>query len=448
MKTELIDISPTRKEIKIEIEPEQVRSVYDRLSERYAKLANVPGFRRGHAPTSIVRNRFKTEIRGEVLRELVPDAVNEAIVELSLVPIREPNVHLDNAEALERFGEEPIAIKVDVEVLPEVKLEKYKGIEASRRVRPVSDDDVNRMLEGLREASASLQPVEDRGAALGDSVTVNFHGKFLDRAEDEDIKAGDVDVALGGEGVQKEFTDNLLGVRPEEERTFEVDYPEDFTAKGLAGRKVEYTAQVTAVRKKELPDVDDEWARSLGEDFESVAVLREKIREDLEKRSAAEADQRLRAEVMRKLLETHQFEVPETLVEQQTSHRMEGVIRDMINRGIDPRKQELNWDGARSELKVQAEDDVRATMLLEQIAEDENINVSDEEVDAELEAIAIASRQPKEQVLAALTKNGGARSSATTLRNRKALDLLIENALVTDEEWADAKAPESETKDE
>ena len=448
MKTELIDISPTRKEIKIEIEPEQVRSVYDRLSERYAKLANVPGFRRGHAPTSIVRNRFKTEIRGEVLRELVPDAVNEAIVELSLVPIREPNVHLDNAEALERFGEEPIAIKVDVEVLPEVKLEKYKGIEASRRVRPVSDDDVNRMLEGLREASASLQPVEDRGAALGDSVTVNFHGKFLDRAEDEDIKAGDVDVALGGEGVQKEFTDNLLGVRPEEERTFEVDYPEDFTAKGLAGRKVEYTAQVTAVRKKELPDVDDEWARSLGEDFESVAVLREKIREDLEKRSATEADQRLRAEVMRKLLETHQFEVPETLVEQQTSHRMEGVIRDMINRGIDPRKQELNWDGARSELKVQAEDDVRATMLLEQIAEDENINVSDEEVDAELEAIAIASRQPKEQVLAALTKNGGERSIATTLRNRKALDLLIENALVTDEEWTDAKAPESETKDE
>jgi trigger factor len=357
-------------------------------------------------------------------------------------------VHLDNAEALERFGEEPIAIKVDVEVLPEVKLEKYKGIEASRRVRPVSDDDVNRMLEGLREASASLQPVEDRGAALGDSVTVNFHGKFLDRAEDEDIKAGDVDVALGGEGVQKEFTDNLLGVRPEEERTFEVDYPEDFTAKGLAGRKVEYTAQVTAVRKKELPDVDDEWARSLGEDFESVAVLREKIREDLEKRSATEADQRLRAEVMRKLLETHQFEVPETLVEQQTSHRMEGVIRDMINRGIDPRKQELNWDGARSELKVQAEDDVRATMLLEQIAEDENINVSDEEVDAELEAIAIASRQPKEQVLAALTKNGGERSIATTLRNRKALDLLIENALVTDEEWTDAKAPESETKDE
>src|SRR5258705_5644979 len=448
MKTELIDISPTRKEIKIEIEPEQVRSVYDRLSERYAKLANVPGFRRGHAPTSIVRNRFKTEIRGEVLRELVPDAVNEAIAEHSLAPIREPNVHLENAEALERFGEEPIAIKVDFEVLHEVKLEKYKGIEAGRRARPVSDEDVNRMLEGLREASASLQPVEDRGAELGDSVTVNFHGKFLDRAEDEDIKAVDVDVALGGEGVQKEFTDNLLGVRPEEERTFEVDYPEDFTAKGLAGRKVEYTAQVTAVRKKELPDVDDEWARSLGEEFESVITLREKIREDLEKRSATEADHRLRAEVMRKLLETHQFEVPETLVEQQTSHRLEGVIRDMINRGIDPRNQELNWDGARSELKVQAEEDVRATMLLEQIAEDENIDVSDEEVEAELEAIAIASRQPKEQVLAALTKDGGERSIATTLRNRKALDLLIENALVTDEEWTDAKASESETKDE
>ena len=439
MKTELIDVSPTRKEIKIEIEPEQVRDSYDRVSERYAKSANVPGFRRGHAPRSVVRTRFKSEIRSEVLRELVPDAINEAIGKHSLATIGEPEVQLDNAEALERLGEDPISVKVNVEVLPEIKLEKYKGLEAGRRVRPVSDEDVEHMIEGLRDASASLQPVEDRGAESGDTVTVNFYGKFLDSPDEEDIKAEDVDVVLAGEGVQQEFTDNLLGVKPDEERAFTVEYPEDFSSKGLAGRKVEYKAQVSALRTKELPEVDDEWAKSLGDEFDSLATLREKIREDLDKRAAAEADHRIRNDVMRKLLETHKFEVPQTLVEQQTSHRLESVVRDMIGRGIDPRHAELNWEGARNELKEQAETDVRATMLLEQIAEEEKITVSDEEIEAEIDAIVATSRQPKEQVRAALTKDGGERSIATTLRNRKALDLLIENALVTEEEWSEEK---------
>src|SRR6185436_3508788 len=142
MKTELVDLSPTRKEIKIEIEPAQIRTAYDRISERYAKGANVPGFRRGHAPSSVVRTRFKSEIRTEVLRELLPDAVNTAIGEHSLATIGEPDVHLDNTEALERLGEESITFKVGVEVFPEVKLDKYKGLEAARRTRPVTDADI------------------------------------------------------------------------------------------------------------------------------------------------------------------------------------------------------------------------------------------------------------------------------------------------------------------
>jgi trigger factor len=175
----------------------------------------------------------------------------------------------------------------------------------------------------------------------------------------------------------------------------------------------------------------------LGDQFDSVATLREKIREDLNKRAAAEADHRVRNDVMRKLLETHKFEVPQTLVARQTSHHLESVVRDMIGRGIDPRGTELNWEGARNELKEQAEADVRATMLLEQIAEEEKITVSDEEVEAEIDAIVATSRQPKEQVRAALTKDGGERSIAHRLRNRKALDLLVENAKVAEEEWSE-----------
>ncbi len=438
MKTELVDLSPTRKEIKIEIEPAQIRTAYDRISDRYVKAASVPGFRRGHAPISVIKTRYKSEIRSDVLRELLPEAVHSAIGEHSLAPIGEPDVHLDNTEALENLGEESITVKVGVEVFPEVKLDKYKGLEAVRRTRPVADEDVEKMIDGLREASASLQPVEDRGAELEDTVTVNVQGKFVDEPDSEDIKADDVEVVLGGEGVQQEFTDNLLGTKADDTKSFEVAYPEDFTSKGLAGKKVHYEAQVTAVRRKELPEVDDEWAKSLSNEFDSLETLRAKIREDLTARSTSESEHRLRSEVMRKLLEAHKFEVPQTLVDQQAKHRLESVVRDMIGRGIDPRDREVNWEGAREELKVQAEEDVRASMLLEQIAEEEKIEVSNEEIEAEIEAIAAASRQPKEQVRAALTKDGGERSIAHRLRNRKALDLLIANASVTEEEWSDS----------
>jgi trigger factor len=242
---------------------------------------------------------------------------------------------------------------------------------------------------------------------------------------------------IGGEGVQQEFTDNLTGVNPDESRTFTVVYPEDFQTKELAGKSVEYKVDVTAIRKKELPEIDDEWARSLGEEFDSLETLRTKVREDLEKRSVAEADQRLRSNVVQKLLEAHEFEVPQSLVDQQTSHRLQTVVRDMIGRGIDPRATQLDWEGARGELKEQAEKDVRATMLLDQIAEQEKITVSNEEIEAEIDAVSAASRQPKEQVRAALTKDGGERSIAHRLRNRKALDLLIENAQVKDEAWSE-----------
>jgi trigger factor len=267
---------------------------------------------------------------------------------------------------------------------------------------------------------------------------VDFKGTFVD-SEGEDIDVKDVDVVLGGEGVQKEFTDNLIGTRVDENRTFQVNYPDDFSSKGLAGKKVDYSATVTAVRLKELPELDDEWAKSLGEEIASLDTLRSKIKADLEARAKTEADHRVRSELMRALLAEHQFEVPTTLVNHQANYRMESVVRDMIGRGIDPRSQELNWEGAREELKGQAEQDVRGSLLLERIADYEKITVSNEEVEAELEAIASASRQPKEQVRAVLTKEGGERSIANRLRNRKALDLLLENARVTEEQWSEEK---------
>jgi trigger factor len=435
MKTEVVDLSPTRKEIKIEIDPNVVRAAYERISAQYAKMANVPGFRRGHTPRSVVQTRFKNEIRGEVLREIVPQAVQDAIEERQMVVLGEPDIHLDNTEALEKLGAEALSLHVHVEILPEVELGEYKGMEAARRLRPVTDTDVERVIEGLRESSASLEPVEDRPAEAGDTVTVNFTGKFLNDPEAEDINVEEVDVELGGPGVQQEFTDNLIGANADETKTFTVNYPEDFTSKGLAGKTVEYTADVTAVRRKVLPEVDDEWAKSLGEEFETVEALRARVREDLESRSSLESENRLRSDVMRQLVAAHQFEVPQTLVEHQTQTRMQTLMREMMQQGVDPRQTEINWEGVKEEMSVQAADDVRGSMLLERIAERENLAVTDEEIEEEINRIAGASRQPVEQVRAALTKQGGTTSIADRLRNRKALDLVIENARVSEEEW-------------
>jgi trigger factor len=448
LKIEIVDNSPTRKEIKIEIEAEAVRAASDRVSARYAKMASVPGFRPGHAPVAVVRTRFKDEIRSEVLRELVPQAIESAITENALDLIGEPDVHLENAEGTDKLGEQPLSLHVHVEVWPKVELGEYKGLEVSRRVRPVTDEDVERVLEGLREQSAALQPVEDRPSQAGDLVTVDFNGKFVNEPEAEDINVEEVDVELDGQNVQQEFTDNLTGVRPDEEKSFTVKYPEDFTSKGLAGKEVAYTAKVTAVRIKVLPEMDDEWARSLGEEeFDSLATLREKVRENLTERSRVEADNHLRAALVRKLVDAHPFEVPETFVEHQTNQNFEMVLRDMMNRGVDPRSAELNWDGVRESLKEQSARDVRGSMLLDRIADAEQIEVTAEEVAAEIAEFTRASGQTEEQVRAALTKQGGERSIAERLRNRKALDLILENARVADEEWSE-ETPAEEAADE
>src|SRR2546423_107390 len=448
MKTEVIDVSETRKEIKIEIEATEVRAEFERVTGEYARAANVPGFRKGHAPTTVVRTRYKKDIQGDVLKRLVPGAVERAITESGLDVIGQPDVHLDNEE-LEKFGQEAIYLHAHVEVMPEVKLGEYKGREPARGPRPVNEGAVERVIETLREASASLQPVEDRAAEEGDTVTADIQGRYVEPPSDEDINVEDVDIVLGGEGVLPAFNENLTGVRADEVKTFEVSYPTDFNAQGLAGKTIEYTATVSAVRRKEVPELDDEWVKSLGEEgVETVESLRERVRENLSKSAAHESEYRLRDDVLARLVEQHRFEVPETIVSYQANQILQSMLRDMISRGIDPRGEDINWEAMRDVVRERAGDDVRGSMLLERVAEAEGLEVSDEEVEAEIQAMAEGSRQSVEQVRAALTKQGGERSIADRLRNRKALDLIVRHANVREEEWREEAEEEAKASTE
>jgi len=451
MKSEIVEVSPTRKELKIEIEAADVRAEFERVTQEYARAVSVPGFRKGHAPAAVVRTRYKKDIQGDVLKRLVPEAVEQAIDESGLQVIGQPDVHLDN-ENLDKLGQEPITLHAHVEVMPDYALGEYKGIEAARRTRPVDDEEVERVIENLREASASLQPVEDRPSQEGDTVTADIQGRYLEPAGEEDINVSDVDILLGGEGVLPEFNENLTGVQPDEAKTFTVKYPEDFgpqpkegeERKGLAGKTVEYTATVTAVRRKEVPALEDDWVRSLGEEeVETVEQLRARVRENLTKSAEHESEHRLRDEVLGQLIERHRFEVPETIVSYQANQMLQSMIRDMISRGADPRTQDINWEAMRDLVRERAGDDVRGSMLLERVADAEQIEVTQEEIDAEIESLAEGSRQSVEQVRAALTKQGGERSIRDRLRNRKALDFLVQHAQVRDEEWRE-ESPEPE----
>ncbi|HEU4595966.1 MAG TPA: trigger factor [Pyrinomonadaceae bacterium] len=438
MKTEIVDVSPTRKELKIELSAEDVRTEYDRVTQEYARAASVPGFRKGHAPAAVVRTRFKKDIQTDVLQRMIPDAVTRAIQETGMEPIGQPDIHLDN-EGLDKFGQEPISLHAHVEVMPVVPLGEYKGIAASRRLRPITDETVERVISDLREASAALQPVEERGAEDGDTVTIDVQGRYLDPPSDEDIKADEVNVVVGGEHVLPDFNDNLRGTRPDEVKTFTVVYPADYNAEGLAGKTVEYTTTVTAVRRKEVPELDDEWVKSLGEEeVDTVEKLHARVRENLSKNAENESEHRLRDEILGKLIGGNQFEVPETLVEYQSNQLLQSTVNDMMRRGVDPRSQDLNWDSLREAVRARAEEDLRGSLLLERVAEEENIEVSDEEVEAEIQRLAEGMNQTPEQVRAALTKQGGERSIADRLRNRKALELIVKNAVVSDAEWEES----------
>jgi trigger factor len=437
MNSSVVDTSQVNKEIKIEIDGETVRRTYDAVSQRYAKSASVPGFRPGHAPASVVKTRFKDEIRTDVLRELVPDSINAAIEKHKLEVIGEPDVHLENSEGLKMNGSEPISLHVHVEVMPEITLGEYKGLEVERRVRPVSDAEVEQALENVRQNSASLEPVEDRPSASGDTVTVDLKGIFLDEPDHEPITVDLVDVELGGGRVQQEFSEHLVGVNVDEEKTFTVNYPEDFSSPGLAGKRIEYHASVTAVRHTVLPDLDDEWVKSLDQEgIETVDQLREHIRADFTAQATHDADNRMRADLLRKMVEAHEIEAPSAFIHHQTNQLVENFAREMMMRGVNPRGQEQTfWEMVGRQMQPQAEQDVRGMLLIEKIGDAEKIEVSDAEIQEEIERLATASGQPLEQVRATLTKNDGERSIANRLRSRKALDIVVENARVTEGEW-------------
>lgn len=438
MKTEITEISPTRKEIKIEIEAEAVKKVYQAICQKYSKLVTVPGFRKGFAPMDVVKMRYNEEIQNETLRELLPDKVTQAVQESGLEVIGEPELHLDNQGAMKLNGTQPVSIHVHVEVFPEIANVEYKGLEVTRRVRSVNETEIEEVINERLTHSSALVPVEDRKSQAGDTLIIDLVGVFVGDETAEPIAAEDLEIKLGESYVEPTFNENLTDAEPDDVKTFSVEYPADYSTNALAGKKVDYTATVKSVGVVEVPEADDAWAQGLGEEFESMKDLRSKLRDDMELMAKLEADNRAKDELVSQLIDKNNVEVPSRLVENQARNLLNNFAQDMMNRGIDPKQ--INEDFVKMAMQsfsIQAEKDVLGALLLEKIAEIEKFEISKEEIDEEVSKMAVYYKTTVEDVRKSLEQSGGDFSVSERLRSRKSVDAIYENAKITEGEWLD-----------
>ena len=438
MKSELKEISPTQKEIHLEIDAASLKEAYGKVSQKYARGANVPGFRKGYAPLDVVRLRYKEEIQNEVLQQIVPAKVTEAIEEHNLQPLAEPHLHIDDAENITVNGSKPIGLHVHVEVMPDVPVPKYEGLEVTRRVKPVEDSEIEDLIANRLSQEAALIPVEGRASEIGDTVIADLEGVFDDDPGADPIKAENLEVVLGDEVIEKAFTENLVGVREDDEKEFTVSYPEEFSSPALAGKTVHYKAKIKSVGRSETPELNDEWAKSLDEGYESLDDLRNKLRADLETYAGSDADARVRNNAIAKLIEENAFEVPKTLIENQARNLLNNFARDLQQRGVDLNTVDNNFiEMAYHQMQTQAERDVRGAMLLEKVAEAENVEVTKEEVEEEIGKMAEYYRTTPDEVRESLKRQGGENSIENNLRTRKSIEALIAKAKVAEGEWID-----------
>ncbi len=410
----------TKREIEVQVPAEEVARESDALIQKYQKLARIPGFRRGHVPASVVRQRFKQEIQNDVVDALVPKFFRKETERLGLIPVSQPRVtdlHVHHGEGLH--------FKASFEVMPELKVEGYKELRAEHPEIRVTDQEVEDQLKALQEQKAAYSPVEGRAVADGDYAQVSLDG--TPKQEDDGTKPvhmDDVLVEIGGKNTMPEFTENLRGANPGDQSSFDVHYPEDFSDERLRSKTFAYKVKVNAIKQKSLPELNDDFAKELGE-FTTVDDIRQKIREGMEHERKHEAEREAKDKLLAELIRRNEFEVPEALVEHQIDLRLDRGLRALAAQGMrqeDMKKMDLGR--LRAGQRDQAVQEVKASLLLEKIADTENIQVGDEEIDREVEALAKQTNQAADDIRARLTRDGALDRIRNRIRNEKALDFL------------------------
>ena len=415
------DASATKREIQVEIPAEDVARETLTIIEKYQKLARIPGFRRGHVPASVIRQRFKEDLKSDVVEALVPRYFRREADKLGLRPVSQPQV-----SELHVHDNEPLRFKASFEVMPEVKVEGYKDLRSEKKEVTVTDDEVQQTLDGLREQQATYTTVDGRPLQEGDFAQAAVHGQPKDGdADTKPVHMDEVLIEIGGKNTVAEFTENLKGVSAGEERTFDVVYPADSNDERLAGKTFSYTVKVQSVKQKSLPELNDDFAKELGAEFTSLDDVRTRIREGMEAERKHAVEHEAKDKLVAELVKRNELEVPEALVERQIDIRLERGLRALTQQGMRAEDiKKMDFERLRVGQRDQALHDVRASLLLEKVAEEEKIEVTDQEIEKEIEALALQSKQTTEAIRARLTQDGALDRIRIRLRNEKTLDFL------------------------
>ena len=411
-----------RRELELEIPAEEVTKKIESVAKEFARVANVPGFRRGKAPISLIRRKFADDIKGEVLQSLVPERVEKAVAEQKLTPVSQPQV-----DKLDFNEGQPLKFRAVFEVLPEFELGNYKGLEFDMPTMDVTDEDMAKALEEMRERAAAFAPVEGRAIQDGDFAQVKLLGK--PQGGGDPLQADSVLCHIGAEETMEPFNANLKGASAGEHRNFDVDYPADYPDPKLAGKKYHYAVEVLGIKTKKLPELNDEFAKDVS-DAATLDELKKKVREGLGHQRDHKHKELLHEKVLAEIVKLHEFPVPGALVEHQMDVRLERVVRSLATQGVDPRAVNVDWVTLRRRQEERAKDDVKAELIIDRIATAENIDVTDEEVMHELEHMASHGGESAEALRARLTKQGTLDRMKAKLRSDKTLDWLAQNAKI------------------
>jgi len=420
-----------RKELELEIPADEVSQATEKVAKEFARLARVPGFRPGKAPISLIKKRFAEDIKGEVLQTLVPQQVEKAVAEQRLTPVSQPQV-----DKVEYNEGQPVKFRASFEVLPEFALGNYKSLEIEMPEMQITDESVANTLAEMQQRAAAFTPAEGRAVENDDFVQVKLHG--TPEGGGEPLQADSVLCHVGAEETMEPFNENLRGANVGDHKNFDVEYPVDYPDAKLAGKKFHYRVEVLGVKTKTLPEINDEFAKDVS-DATSLEELKKKIRASLEHERDHRQKELQREKVLAELVKLHDFPVPDSLVAHQMDVRLERVVRSLAQQGVDPRAVNVDWVSLRRRQEERARDDVKAELVVDRIATEEKIDVTEEELQHELEHMASHGGESAEAIRARLTKQGALDRMKAKLRSDKTVDWLAQNARVKTVAAASAK---------
>lgn len=426
MKSAIVDVNETRRDLTIEVPADVVNEAIGHAAARLGRSAKIPGFRPGKVPATVIRQRFKPQILQDVAEHLIAKSVGEALAEKGVEPIATPDI-----KDLVLEEGKPLTFTATFDVVPGFDPGDLSTIAATEPSRAIEDDAVHQSLERLRERQARFEAVESGTVEAGHTVVVGLQRQGTDK----EGKQGDLDkheqvsIELGAPSNPPGFDAEVIGMAPGASKSFTITYPEDYTIPELAGGKVDYTVNLKEIKKRVIPALDDELAKDLG-DFESLDALRTRIREDLEHEAMHAAERQVRQDVLKQLAARVPFPVPESLVEREIDRRLEDFARRLMDQRVDPRQANIDWSAFREGQRAPATEAVGSAIVLDEVAKREQIAVTDEDLDAELQRYAGQTGHSVASIRARLQKDGELGRLAAGLRREKAVTHVMAKAQI------------------